>query len=143
MEELQRKNWFGRNWKWAVPIGECLTLIVLGILGLGSLIFGVTKMFKSSEPYTYAFEQASVNENVVRLIGEPIETDGIINGNISLSDNDGDADFSIPIAGPKGKANIVIKAKKTDGDWSYEELYVTIKASKEQINLLEKQLDSI
>ncbi|MFT4699310.1 MAG: hypothetical protein ACI9SJ_002476 [Flavobacteriaceae bacterium] len=31
MEE-QRKNWFGRNWKWAVPTFGCLTIIILSIV---------------------------------------------------------------------------------------------------------------
>lgn len=143
MEEQQHKSWFKRNWKWAVPVGGCLTLIILGVLGIFSLIFGVTKMFTSSEPYEYAMEHAKNNPEVINILGAPIESDGIINGNISLRNNDGEADFSIPIKGSSGEGNIIVVAEKKDGTWFYEKLYVQIKSNQEQINLLEKELEHI
>ena len=140
MEEQIQKSWFSRNWGWVVG-GGCLLLIVIGVLGLGGLIFGVSKMFTSSTPYKYAMELTTTNEEVISLLGEPIETDGIMQGNISLDGNDGEADFKIPIKGPKGEARIIVLATKDYGDWTYEALYVQIKDTKEEINLLDKALE--
>jgi hypothetical protein len=143
MEHEIKKSWFKRNWLWFVPTMGCLTLIVLGILGIGTLIFGVTKMLSDSTPSAYAFEQTIKNEKVISLLGEPIEKRGIASGSISYSNNDGEADLNIPINGSKGKGTIVVKATKTDGIWSYETLYVHIKETNEKISLLAKALEDI
>ena len=140
MEAQKQKSWISRNWGWLLG-GGCLLFIILAVVGVGSLIFGVSKMFTSSTPYKYAMEQTTINDTVISLLGEPIETNGIMQGNISLNNDDGEADFKIPIKGPKGEARIVIVATKSYGDWTYEELYVQIKATKEKINLLDKALE--
>lgn len=141
MEEYKQKSWFGRNWLWVLPAGGCLTLIILVIFGAGSLFFGVTKMFSSSEPYEYAFEQATTNKDVVRILGEPIERKGMVNGKISLNNDDGEANFKIPISGPNGTGRIVVVAIKSHGKWIYEKLYVQFKSAEEDINLLDKVLE--
>lgn len=138
MEGYNRKSWFRRNWKWLLPVGGCLTLILMLMVLVGTLFFGVTKMFANSEPYQYALEQASTNEKVIAVMGEPIEKKGIVSGNMSLSDDDGEANFKLPIKGPKGEGSIVILAVKNYGEWIYKELYVQIEDSEEVINLLDK-----
>ncbi|WP_282134714.1 cytochrome c oxidase assembly factor Coa1 family protein [Seonamhaeicola maritimus] len=136
MEETNQKSWFGRNWPWVLPVGGCLTLIVLAVMGIGTLFVGVSKMFTSSAPYEYALSEASNNAEVIAVLGEPIESDGIISGNISLKNNDGEADFSIPIKGLNGEGSITVVGTKIGGEWTYKLLYVTIKETQEQINLL-------
>jgi len=143
MEEIKQKSWIGRNWMWVLPVGGCLTIIVLFVLGAGAIFFGVSKMFTSSTPYEYAMNQASSNSEVIAILGEPIESDGIISGNISLKNDDGEADFKIPIKGSNGKARIVVVGKKIYGKWEYEKLYVLIKETQEEINLLDKNLEGI
>ncbi len=143
MEDVKQKSWFGRNWLWVLPVSGCLTIIVLLVLGAGALFFGVNKVLTSSEPYQVALDRAFENTEVKQLLGEPLETTGIMNGNISTSNRGGEVDLSIPIKGPKGEANIVISGDKIDGEWVYEELYVIIKESKERINLLDKTLEGI
>ncbi len=140
MEEYRQKSWFSRNWGWVLG-GGCLTLIIIVIAFFGSIFFGVTKMFTSSTPYKYAMEQTVTNEKVISLLGEPIEKDGMMQGNISLNGDDGEADFIIPIKGPNGEARIVVLARKDYGEWTYEKLYVQIKDTKEQVNLLDKTLE--
>ncbi|WP_430466983.1 cytochrome c oxidase assembly factor Coa1 family protein [Winogradskyella ouciana] len=141
MENYKKKSWFGRNWLWVLPVGGCLTLIVLIVLGAGTLFFGVSKMFTSSEPYKYAMEQVSNNEEVISILGEPIEKDGMLNGNINLSGGDGEADFRIPISGPNGTGRIVVKATKSYGKWTYEKLYTQFQGEQNDINLLDKSLE--
>ena len=143
MEDVKQKSWFGRNWLWVLPVGGCLTLIVLLVLGVGALFFGVNKVLTSSEPYQYALDKAFENTAVKQVLGEPLEASGIMNGNISTSNRGGEVDLSIPIKGPKGDANIIITGDKIDGEWVYEDLYVIIKESREKINLLDKTLEGI
>lgn len=140
-ESVQQKNWFSRNWMWVVPTGGCLTVIVLILLGIGATIFGVSKILTSSAPYEYAVEQASNNTQVIELLGNPVETAGIMQGKISTTNNSGQVDIKIPLKGSKEKGSVTIKGYKTDGEWTYEELYVLIKETNEKINLLDKTLE--
>ena len=144
MGEIKQKSWFGRNWPWLIPVGGCLTVILLFVFGIGAIIFGVSRAITNSTPYEYAVEQASNNPEVIAILGEDIETNGIMQGNISLeSGNSGRVDISIPIKGSKGKGSVIIKGEKVDGEWIYENLYVLIKESKEKINLIDKVLEGI
>ena len=143
MEVVGQKNWFGRNWLWVVPVGGCFTIILLFIFGIGAAIFGISKAVKNATPYAYAVEQASTNASVIDFIGEPVETAGIMSGNISIENDYGSVDISIPLKGPYGKASVIVKGEKIDGTWIYEELYVLIKENNEKINLLNKFLQSI
>jgi hypothetical protein len=142
MEDVKQKSWFGRNWPWVLPVGGCLTIILLFVFGVGAVIFGVSNAITSSAPYEYAVEQASHHPDVIAALGENIETDGIMQGNISLENSDGGrVDISIPIKGSKGKGSVAVKGEKVDGTWHYESLYVIIKETQESINLLEKTLE--
>ncbi|KAB1160756.1 hypothetical protein F7018_02450 [Tenacibaculum aiptasiae] len=149
MDEKHEKSWFGRNWMWAVPVGGCgcgcLLIVLFFVFGIGAAIFGVSKMIDNATPIEYAMEQVRNNEKVISLLGDNIEKYGIPSGNISLRNNDGDVDFSIPIRGSKGEGTLIVKGIKTDGEWVYEDLYVRIKETQEEINLLEneKVLESI
>ncbi|WP_353777320.1 cytochrome c oxidase assembly factor Coa1 family protein [Winogradskyella sp. 3972H.M.0a.05] len=143
MEQHKQKSWFGRNWPWVLPVGGCLIVILLFVFGVGAVIFGATKMISGSEPYEYAVTTAKTNETVINILGDNIEPDGMMSGNISYSNNDGEADITIPIKGSKGEGSVSVKAQKTDGEWYYEALYVTIKETGEQVNLLDKSLEGI
>ena len=140
MEIQQRKGWFARNWGWVLG-GGCLTLIVLVALFIGSIFFGVSKMFTTSEPYEYAIKQAYENKKVVSILGEPIEKNGMINGNISLKNDSGEADFRIPISGSNENGWIIVVATKSYGKWTYEKLFVQFEGPEDSINLLGKTLD--
>nr|WP_321232652.1 cytochrome c oxidase assembly factor Coa1 family protein [uncultured Psychroserpens sp.] len=141
MEDVSKKNWFGRNWLWVLPVGGCLTVILLFIFGVGAAIFGVANIIKGSAPYEYAVEAAKDNTEVQLALGEAIDTDGVFEGNITINNSTGEADLKIPIKGDKGKGTIVIVAEKEGDDWVYETLYVRIKATQEKINLLDKSME--
>ncbi|WP_025664503.1 cytochrome c oxidase assembly factor Coa1 family protein [Aquimarina megaterium] len=135
-DHIQQKSWFARNWGWAVPVGGCLTLIVLFFIFLGSLIFGVSELITESAPYQDALFKVNEDEYVVSILGEPIETNGIMNGSLSYKNNTGSADISIPIKGPKGEAQLYVVGTKQNDQWTYKEMYVIIDETDEQIDLL-------
>ena len=143
MSEHQQKSWFGRNWGWVVPVGGCgcgcLVIILLFVFGIGAAFFGFSEMVNNATPIEYAVEQASNNKKVIDALGNDVENYGIPSGNISLDNSDGSIDFTIPIKGNNGKGTLVIKGIKVDGEWIYEDLYVILKETQEEINLLEKE----
>lgn len=123
-------GWWSRNWKWFVPVG-CLTLILLFCLFL-ALIFGVVMTsMKSSDAYKQAVATARANPVVVEKLGTPIKEGFFVTGNINVQNNSGDADLTIPISGPKGKAVIHAVARKSVGKWEYSRLTVAIEGQPE------------
>lgn len=136
-ENTEQKNWFGRNWKWAIPSIGCLTIIIAFALLFGTMVTKVTDMFQDSVPYTVAMESMQQNTLVIEQLGEPIEPDGMFQGNINYENNNGTADLKIPVKGPKGEATLLVIAKKKNDVWTYQTMKVSFEDSDEIIDLLE------
>src|SRR3954470_2898454 len=107
--QAPRPGWWGRNWKWFLPTGCCLgsllgIVLAIAIFGVGivGLISGVSKILKSSEAYQTAVARAKSNEKVIAALGTPME-EGFPMGKVNTNNDEGDADLSIPLTGPKGK----------------------------------------
>ncbi len=132
----QRKSWFGRNWGWAVPLGGCLTMIVIAIVFFGAVFFGVSKAFTGSTPYQDGLEKAKEDPYVLELLGTPVETNGMMGGSIKVANDSGTAEIAIPIKGPKGTAVTYVVGTKKNGEWTYDEMYVIVEETGEQIDLL-------
>ena len=107
--------------------------------------FGVVNNLVELSPVEEAIERAEDNERVVEFIGYDIDTDGFPNGKISISNDDGEVDFRVPIKGGRGEGTLIVKGIRKDKKWIYEDLYVIIKETNERINLLDKEkvLESI
>jgi hypothetical protein len=138
-ENIQHKSWFGRNWKWVVPTGGCLVLIVLVVVFIGSIYVGVTGLMSDSPAYVEAMEKASTNKELIEKIGEPIEQNGIMGGSVKYSNGRNSAEITIPIKGDKGEASIQVEGSGTDNNWTYEKMEVYISDTNETINLLTTQ----
>src|SRR5688500_8754741 len=89
-----RGSWWSRNWKWVVPVGCLLPIVLFGSCVAGIAWFAVTAI-RSSEPYSEALERARNHPEVIQRLGTPIETRWWLTGNVDLS-NDGSADIKIP-----------------------------------------------
>ena len=130
-----RKSWWGRNWKWAVPVG-CLTpILVCG--GFVGIILGVVfGAIRASDVYKEAVTRAKSDPAVVAALGNPVDTGLLVSGNINLNNSSGDADLSIPIYGQKGKGTIYAVATKSEGKWHYSTLAVRVDGGDERIDLM-------
>ena len=127
-------NWFGRNWKWVVPIG-CL-VPVLCIAGFVLAIFYfVMGVVKESDAYKKALARAQENSAVIEAIGSPISQTGIVSGNSNVNGATGEANLSVPLRGPKGKATLYVEAKKSTDIWYFQTMVVKIEKTGERIDL--------
>jgi hypothetical protein len=133
-----KKGWFGRNWKWFVPLG-CFTMIgaFVGVIAL--IFFLVVGAIKSTDVYQQALDKAKSNPEVIGSIGQPIKDGMLPQGNINTSGDSGEADFQIPISGPAGSGKIYVEAKKRVGEWEFNSLIVTVdgKDGDKTIDLME------
>src|SRR5215475_8462759 len=135
MNPPQRNGWFGRNWKWFVPVG-CLSIIVTGLAVVAVVAFLAIGAIKSSDVYQQAVAKTRSNQAVVRELGEPIEAGLRISGSINVHNDSGNADVRIPVSGPKKSGAIYATAIKKQGKWDFTALEVEIEGETKRINLL-------
>jgi hypothetical protein len=132
------RRWLERNPRWKIPLG-CLTGIVL-LGGFVVVLFAVIMAtFRSSDVYKQAIARAESDPQVRELIGEPMRQQGLITGQLNVSGNEGSADMSIPIAGPRGKGFIGFVAAKNSGVWRFSRLQVNVTGQASPIDLLSVQ----
>lgn len=102
-------------------------IVFIGVVVIGS--------FRSSDPYQQGVRRAQSDPRVVEALGQPIKVGWFISGSINTQNDRGEANLTIPISGPKGKAKIYVVGEKRRGLWTYSEMYVTPEKG-EEINLL-------
>ena len=135
MNPHQQKGWFGRNWKWFVPVG-CLGMVLMIVVFVAAVAYFALGSIKSSYVYKEAIAKTRSNAAVVRELGEPIEPGWLISGRINVNESSGNADVSIPVSGPKKSGKVYVSAVKKLGKWDFSALEVEIEGKTERINLL-------
>ena len=94
-----------------------------------------TGVMKQSDAYKIALARAQANPAVIEAIGSPISQTGIVSGNSNVSGPTGEANLSIPLRGPKGKATLYVEAKKSAETWFFQTMVVKIEKTGERIDL--------
>ncbi|MCK5161281.1 MAG: PLDc N-terminal domain-containing protein [Candidatus Aureabacteria bacterium] len=136
VEEKQDINWWDKNWKWFVPAG-CLTIVLIFFIFIGALFVGISSIMKGMNVYKYPMKLVNQNEGITELLGSPIESTFMMQGDVSTKGDSGIADLLIPVKGPKGTGTIYVSAEKNLGQWEYITLEIKIKSTSERINLIE------
>jgi len=129
-------NLWKRNWKWFVPLG-CFGIAVLFVVFVGSVMLIVFSAVKSTDVYKDALAKAKTHPAVLEALGSPITEGFLVSGNTNVNGASGEANLSIPIAGPKGKGTIYVAAKKSLGLWNYSGLVFEIAKTRHRIDLLQ------
>jgi hypothetical protein len=129
------RNWWQRNWKWAVPSG-CVGLLLLFGLFIAGIIGVVFQTMKSSDVYREAVARASANPAVREALGEPVRTGWSLSGNIEVEGPSGHADVAIPLEGSRRDGTVYAVATKSAGRWSYDRLEVEVEGQEGRIDLL-------
>jgi len=99
------------------------------------VFFFATSMMKQSEAYKIALARAQANSAVIEAIGSPISQKGIVSGNSNVNGATGEANLSIPLSGPKGKATLYVETKKSTDIWLFQTMVVKIEKTGERIDL--------
>src|SRR5438067_3751984 len=131
---MPQSNWFGRNWKWVVPVGCLLPVLFLGGCAL-MIFFFATGVLKQSDAYKIALARAQATPAVIEAIGSPVSQTGIVSGNSNANGPTGEANLSIPLSGPKGKATLYVEGKKSADTWFFQTMVVKIEKTGERIDL--------
>ena len=131
----QKRGWWGRNWKWFVPVG-CLIPLVLAIAVCAGIVGLVFQSMKSSWAYSEGVKLAVHNKEVVAALGEPVTPGWTVSGSVNVSGSSGHADLTIPLSGPRGKGTLYVVARKEAGQWKFTRAEVEVEGRKERIDLL-------
>ena len=108
----------------ALAIG-CSVIVVLGAAAALALVIFVFGAIKRSDAYTGALSRARADQRVVAALGEPIGAGFWVIGSMNLNNGKGNAEFTFPISGPKGKAKVQAVATTEGEKWEYSKLDVT------------------
>ena len=138
-EITEEKSWWSRNWKWAVPTGGCLFIIIAFVVFAGTMMVGLSSLFENSAAHTESLERAAANKEVVAVLGEPIETNGMPQGNVNNINGLKTAFLNIPIKGPNGEAIVKVEGEGKGDNWTYQVMTVTINESNLVIDLLDNE----
>ena len=129
------KNWWGRNWKWVVPVG-CLGLTLAVVGFVAAVVLVAMSAVKSTEVYREAYRRARTDPKVVELRGEPVKNGWFCKGTVRTSGGDGFSDFEFPIEGPKNSGTVYAQAGKVNGEWEFRSLEVSVKGLRGRRSLL-------
>ncbi len=113
----------------------CVAAVIMASFGLwvGSLMVAVESMFRSSEIYQMTLKTAQASPCVAATLGVPLTPAWTISGNMKESAEDGSADLSIPVHGPKGKGTLELEAEKQSGTWKITSLVLVHESERIQI----------
>jgi hypothetical protein len=127
-------NWFGRNWKWVVPVGCLLPVFFIGGCAVAIFFFAIG-VLKQSDVYKTSLARTQANPAVIEAIGSPISQTGIVSGNSNVNGATGEANLSIPLRGPKGKATLYVEARKSADIWYFQTMQLKVEKTGERIDL--------
>jgi TonB family protein len=136
-QQPQQKGCLGRNWKWMLPIG-CLGLILAGVALVGGIVFVAMSAIKSSEVYQGALKVVQTHPAAVERLGEPIKDGWFVQGNVKIDGSGGNANFQIPVSGPKSSGTLHVRAVSPDGTWMYERLDLAVNG--QTVSLLDRNV---
>ncbi len=120
--------------------GGCALLLALIAAFSVGILFIVLSSIKHSDAYQLALAKVQASPQVQQALGQPMEAGWFFTGSIHVntdsSGSTGNANFSIPISGPKGSGTIYAVATKQNGEWIFSTLTVSIEGSPLKIDLL-------
>ena len=124
-----------------MPVG-CLSFVIIFIgLIVGSAFWGFSKITSDSDVTKHAISIINHNPEVQQKLGTNIETDGVFSGNISVSNNTGVADISVPSKGSKGSGTAIIVGEKEFDKKKKKKIAVEIDETGEVIQLIRYKED--
>ena len=138
MEDQIHQSWWKRNWKWALPTGGCLTIIIVVISVISYGVYKATDFF-SENSSLFAFvgviQEVQQNEEVQTAIGTPIRFDDMEDDTYDPTRDQNKLDLDFEIQGQNSDATVRVIANKTEDGWHYTTFTVTVEDTGKIIDL--------
>lgn len=119
---IQRENAAAVRKGVAFGCGGCLAIILAGVCFMIAIIGIVFYAIRASDPIQLTLKAAQRSEVVQQELGEPISLGWLVLGNIQTVNNEGTANLSLSLSGPKGDADVQVQGQKKDGVWNFSQM---------------------
>ncbi|TDU70853.1 cytochrome oxidase complex assembly protein 1 [Prosthecobacter fusiformis] len=103
----------------AVGCGGCLAVILLAIGFVASIFFIVMLFMRGADASVESLKRAQNSPQMKEALGEPIQMGWWVMGSFNSTAEEGQANLTIPVSGPRGSASIQTEATKEKGTWNY------------------------
>ena len=134
-EVVEQPNWWKRNWKWALPTGGCLTIIIVFISVIGYGVYKVSDAFsEGTSLFAFAKVVKTVQEDpmLIEILGKPIE---LKTDSYDPMSKPGVMDFEMILDGIKSDGVLRVSARKVNEEWVFDEFTVTFDDTQEVLDL--------
>ncbi len=111
------------------------SLGVLFVLFVGSILFVVTRVMRSSDVFVTAVRAASENAEVASACQGPVVAGMLMSGSIQTTNGSGTADIEIPFDCPRTKGRIHAVGTKSNDLWTYTTLDVRLNGEDRNIDV--------
>jgi hypothetical protein len=131
-----QRGWFGRNWKWFVPVFLLLVVVIGGGVGY----YMIYQRVFNHEAYQQAMAKILENKEIKEFLGEPIKTK-MSNPGPTLRQEATETNILWTIVGSTGKeakARVFQRLNTTSGKWETVTAEVTL-PGKRPISLVEEE----
>jgi hypothetical protein len=132
----QQKSWWKTHWKWIVPLGGLLLIVVVAFFSSGMSKVGVdlAQAYADTDLYDGALEKVNSHPKATDLLGElePMDKLAILEGEVQYSNNNLRVNSTVKITGSKGSARMDITADKINEVWIYSKIKLRIKTPPEK-----------
>lgn len=136
-QHIEKPSWWKRNWKWVVPTGGCLTIIIVAVAFISYGIYQVTdKLTENTSVFAFinVIQEVQKSTDVKEKLGAPIRFDKMGVEDDSLSNNDR-LDLDVEIQGAIQDGQLRVIANKTEDGWNYTTFTITTLETNEIIDL--------
>lgn len=137
----EQPSWWKRNWKWALPTGGCLTLMIIFFSVIGYFVYKVSDAFsEGTSLFAFAKVVKTVQEDpvLIEVLGKPIDLQTDSYDPIS---NPGVMDFEMVLDGFKSDGVLKVSARQIDGEWVFDKFTVTLDDTQEVLDLRDQITD--
>lgn len=140
MDNHIRQSWWKRNWKWALPTGGCLTLIIIAVAFISYGAYQIADKL-SEETSVFALlgviQEVQKSPEVKEALGTPLRFEGLEDENYK-PDNSKHLNLDFEIQGNKSDGQLRVLANKTADGWYYETFSITVEKTGEVIHLKDR-----
>ncbi len=141
MEEQIKQSWWKSNWKWVVPTGGCLGVIIIAIAFISYGAYKLTDKI-SEETSVFALlgiiQEVQKSPEVKKCLGTPIRFEGLGDGSYNPDQHKNHIDLDFKIQGRNTDAQLRVIGDKTDEGWHYNTFTITAESTGEIIDLKNK-----
>ena len=110
--------------------------LILIFVVIPSFVLLIGGGMKKSVAYNISISELRNNQEVIELIGQPVESGFFVSGNIHIGAGTGQANLSYSINGPKGEATAHVVAIKEIEGWELKQLIVYSEEKQRRIDII-------